>query len=96
MATIDERIEKLETKLKQEKEKKKRLEAKRKSVEAKLNRSHETKRKILVGAAVLAKVERGEWPKEKFIALMDSFLTRDDDRVLFGLTRKSKQEEGKN
>ena len=40
---------------------------------------------ILVGAAILAKVERDEWPEAKLLALLDTTLTRADDRALFGL-----------
>ena len=32
-----------------------------------------------------AKVERGDWPKEKLLAMMDATLTRADDRALFDL-----------
>jgi hypothetical protein len=39
----------------------------------------------LVGAAILAKVERGEWPKDKLLAMLDSALTRPADRNLFDL-----------
>ena len=75
MASIDERIAALETKLKQEKAKKQQIES----------RQQDTRRKILVGAAILAKVERGEWPKDKLLAMLDVALTRADDRALFDL-----------
>ncbi len=85
MATIEERIAALEAKLKQEKAKKQQIEARKRAVESKKKRSDETRRKILVGAAILAKVERGEWPQEKLLALLDASLTRADDRALFDL-----------
>ena len=53
--------------------------------EAAKKRADDTRRKILVGAAILAKVESGEWPEKKMLAMMDSALTRKDDRALFGL-----------
>ena len=85
MATIDERIAALEAKLKQEKAKKQHIEAHKRTMEAKKMRSEDTRRKILVGAVILARVERGEWPQEKLLAMLDAVLTRDDDRALFDL-----------
>jgi hypothetical protein len=85
MATIDERIATLEAKLKQEKARKQLIEARKRAAESKLKRSQDTRRKILVGAAILGKVERGEWPQEKLLALLDATLTRADDRALFDL-----------
>ena len=85
MATIEERIAALEAKLKQEKAKKQQLEARKRAAESKAKRAQDTRRKILVGAAVLAKVERGEWPQDKLLVLMDASLTRPDDRALFDL-----------
>lgn len=85
MATIDERITALETKLKQEKAKKQKIEALKRAAESKAKRSIDTRRKILVGAAILAKVERGEWPQDKLLTMLDASLTRADDRTLFDL-----------
>lgn len=85
MATIEERIAALETKLKQEKAKKQQIEARKRAAESKAKRSIDTRRKILVGAAILAKVERGEWPQDKLLAMLDASLTRADDRALFNL-----------
>ena len=85
MTSIEERIEKLEKKLKEEKSKKQKIEARKRSIESKAKRSIETRRKILVGALILGKVERGEWPHEKLIAMLDASLTRADDRALFDL-----------
>lgn len=85
MATIEERIAALETKLKQEKAKKQQIEARKRAAESKAKRSIDTRRKILVGAAILVKVERGEWPQDKLLAMLDASLTRADDRALFDL-----------
>ena len=85
MASIDDRIAALETKLKQEKAKKQQIEARKRAAIAKVSRQQDTRRKILVGAAILAKVERGEWPKEKLLAMLETTLTRADDRALFDL-----------
>ena len=88
MATVDERIAALEAKLKQEKAKKQQIEARKRAAEQKQKRANDTRRKVLVGAVILAKVERGEWPEEKLLATMDEALTRADDRALFGLPEK--------
>ena len=85
MATVDERIATLEAKLKQEKAKKQLIEARKRAAESKKKRSDDTRRKILVGAAILAKVERGEWPESRLLELMDKELTRAHDRELFSL-----------
>ena len=84
-AKLDQQIESLEKRLKQAKERKRMIEARKRSAEAAKKRADDTRRKILVGAAILAKVERGDWPKEKMLAMMNETLTRNDDRALFGL-----------
>ncbi len=92
MATIEERIAALEAKLKQEKAKKQQIEARKRAAESKAKRSIDTRRKILVGAAILAKVERGEWPQDKLLAMLDASLTRADDRALFDLPTAQPQQ----
>jgi len=93
MATIEERIATLETKLKQEKARKQQIEARKRAAESKRQRSQDTRRKILIGAAVLARVERGEWPQAKLLAVLDAALTRADDRALFGLPAQTKPQQ---
>ena len=85
MSTLDQRIKTLEEKLAQAKELRKQIEARQRAAAAKKRRADDTRRKILVGAAILAKVESSEWPEKKMLAMMDSALTRKDDRALFGL-----------
>lgn len=92
MATINDKISKLEVQLKQAKAQKQKLEARKRAAERKVERSQETRRKILVGAAILAKVERDEWPRDKLLALLESTLTRDDDRALFDLPPKATEQ----
>ena len=82
---VQQRVKDLEEKLKQAKALKQKMEARARTAENKQNRADETRRKILVGAAILAKVERGEWPKDKMLEMMDKHLVRADDRNLFGL-----------
>lgn len=88
MATIDERIAALEAKLKQERAKKQKVEARKRAVEQKLQRANDTRRKILAGALVLELMERDEATRQRFMQRLDAYLTRADDRALFGLTGK--------
>ena len=85
MADIEDTIAALETKLKQAKARKQKIEAQKRAAERKVERNQDTRRKILVGAAILAKINRNEWPMEKLQAMLDLTLTRDDDRALFDL-----------
>lgn len=83
MATIENTIASLEAKLKQAKAKKQQIEARKRALETKEERAKDTRRKILVGAAILTKVERGEWPKDELLNMLDTVLIRPDDRALF-------------
>jgi hypothetical protein len=56
-----------------------------KAAERTLEKKRDTRRKILIGAAVLARVERGEWPQRDLSMMMDGFLTRPHERELFDL-----------
>jgi hypothetical protein len=56
-----------------------------KAAERTLEKKRDTRRKILIGAAVLARVERGEWPQQDLSMMMDGFLTRPHERELFDL-----------
>ena len=85
MAAIDDKITKLETQLKQAKAQRQKVEARKRAATSKMTRQQDTRKKILVGAAILAKVERGEWPKDKLLAMLETTLTRADDRALFDL-----------
>lgn len=85
MPAIDAKIEALQAKLKQAKALKAKQEAQKRAKVSKEERAKDTRRKILVGAAILAKVERGEWPKDKLVQMLDGFLTRPDERALFDL-----------
>jgi hypothetical protein len=85
MDTIDSRIEAAKQKLKQLTAQKQQLEARKRAAESKRKRTDDTRRKILIGAAILAKVDRGEWPRSRLLAMMNLTLTRPDDRALFDL-----------
>jgi hypothetical protein len=85
MAGIDDKISTLENKLKQAKALKQQIDARKRAAESKLKRSQDTRKKILVGAAILAHVERGEWSQNELLSMLNVALTRADDRALFDL-----------
>jgi len=88
MKGIDKRIIELEELLKQAKAKKQKIEAQQKALANKKKRNEETRRKVLVGATVLAKVKSGEWPQDRFMAMMNAALSRPHDRALFDLPER--------
>lgn len=86
MATIDEKIKVLEEKLRQEKAKKQKIEARKKHLDSKAQRTADTRKKILIGAFMLERMEKNEETKTKLISQLDQYLTRASDRELFGLS----------
>jgi hypothetical protein len=84
-----ERIAALETKLKQLKVLQQRKEAKARTVEARRSRREEMRRKFLVGAVVLAKVEDGSLDDSMLKGWLSPAITRPEDRALFDLDRES-------
>jgi hypothetical protein len=86
---IDERIEALEAKLKQLKVRQQRAEARARALSSRRDRKADTRRKILVGAVVLAKIEQGVFEEKILKGWLSQALTRDDDRALFGLHGKA-------
>ena len=85
MPKIDERIEALEAKLKQLKVRQQRAEARARALSSRRDRKADTRRKILVGAVVLAKIEQGVFDERTLKGWLSQALTRDDDRALFEL-----------
>ena len=57
--------------------------------EQQAERKRQTRRKILAGAMVLDRLARGEVAEKLFLADMDRFLERDQDRELFGLPARA-------
>jgi len=73
-------------------EKQKKLDAQIQAIRARekeADRKLDTRRKILIGGAVLAMVKRGDWAKEKFDSLIDREIFSAKDRALFGLGAKA-------
>lgn len=87
----DKRIEVLEARLVKIKDQKKKAEKKRVDMENEKKRKLETRKKVLLGAAVLAQAQKdartGEWLKK----LLSVELKREDDRRLFGLDVRPEQ-----
>ena len=84
---------KTENRLKKLQEQRARINAEISRVKAKeqqQKRKEDTRKKVLVGALILSKVEKGEWAREKLLESMDAYLERDHDRALFALPPKSK------
>jgi hypothetical protein len=85
------KIDSLEERLKKLKAQRTRANARKRSIDTRRNRREDTRRKILVGAIVLAKVEQGVLDQEVLRGWLDAGLTREDDRALFGLNRPAPQ-----
>jgi hypothetical protein len=83
--TIEEQIKKQQVKLAELKARKQAIEARVKASEAKKNRANDTRKKILVGAAVLAQIENNPEGQERTKQMLDKFLTKESDRRLFSL-----------
>ncbi len=82
---LTERIETLEERLHQLKTRQARIEARKSALQLRRQRKDETRRKILAGALLLAKIDAGEFDAATFNRWLEAGLTRKDDRQLFGL-----------
>ena len=82
---LDDRIATLEEKLKQLKVRQQRAAARAAALASSRARKDDTRRKILAGAILLAKVEAGDFDQRTFRRWLEKALTREDDRKLFGL-----------
>ena len=75
----------LEERLRRLKHQKQRTEARMRSTATRSARREELRRKVLVGAIVLARVERGELEESVLRGWLDPALERPEDRALFNL-----------
>ena len=89
MAKLDDQIQKLQENLKQLKARQQAIENRKKAIASKRERKADTRRKILVGAVVMAKVEQKVMDEKLLRKWLDEALTRADDRALFDLSTKS-------
>ena len=85
MAELDAKIEAAQQRVKALKAAKQKLEARAKSAEKKKERKNDTRRKILAGAAVFDAVKNGKWTEDNLKGLMRGYLTKPEDKALFGL-----------
>jgi len=88
---IEDRIKQQEEKLKQLKIRKAKIEAAQKAAVAKKSRADDTRRKILVGSLLMEMMESDAELKASITARLQSYLTRDHDRALFGFTQTAPQ-----
>jgi hypothetical protein len=88
MAKINQQIETLQEKLKQLKARQVALENRQKAKNLKRERKEDTRRKILVGAVVLAKIAEGVLEEKTLKGWLNQTLTREDERALFGLDER--------
>jgi hypothetical protein len=85
LAQLDEQISLLQLKLTQLKVRQQRSDARKQAIQAQRERKAETRRRILVGSVVLARVRDGALDAGALRGWLDSSLTRTSDRALFGL-----------
>ena len=52
---------------------------------AQKKRKDDTRRKILIGALMMDKIEKGKYTQERLNSAMNTFLSRKSDRELFSL-----------
>jgi prefoldin subunit 5 len=84
-AKLDQQIDALQEKLKQLKIRQQNIDARKKAIATKRERKADTRRKILIGAIVMAKVEQKVMDEKLLRRWLDEALTRADDRALFEL-----------
>lgn len=89
MPKLDERISALEGRLKQLKAQQQQKEARRRTIESRRSRKADTRRKVLVGAIVLDRVEQERLPEAELRAWLDEGIERADDRALFDLPART-------
>ena len=77
---IEDRIETLKERLKQLETRKARAEARKRALASRRARKDDTRRKILAGAILLTRVERGELSEAEFHAWLEAGLTSENWR----------------
>ncbi len=87
MPTLEDRVTAAREKLKTLEDRQKRADARHKALAVKQTRKQDTRRKILVGAIVLARAQRDEVSRSQLLTWLNESLTRPDDRALFDLAQ---------
>ncbi len=85
MPKLDEQISTLQQRLTQLKLRQQRIDARKRALETQRERKLETRRKILLGALVLSKLEAGQMDARQLREWLDQALNRAEDRALFDL-----------
>lgn len=83
MAKIEDTIEALEAKLKQAKAVKQLRDAKLKPMQTRLKRQADTRRKIIIGGAILGEIKKQKFSQKTLLTILNPLLTRPADRALF-------------
>jgi hypothetical protein len=83
---LNERISNLEQRLGQLRAQRQREDQRKRTFESRQARKEDTRRKILIGALVMARVQQGRFSEGELKSWLDEALTRADDRKLFGLS----------
>ena len=86
LAKLEASIEAQQKKLAQLKAHKQKIETRQKSKLQGAARQQDTRRKVLAGAMLLELMNKDAELQKSMLGQLSSFLTRDDDRKLFGLT----------
>lgn len=85
MPKLDQQISTLEDRLRLLKLRHQRTEARKKAIESQRKKKADTRRKILIGTVVMAKVEQKVLDESLLRSWLNDALTRAHDRQLFGL-----------
>lgn len=95
MSSIDDRVAAADKRAEDAVKRARQLRAQRDLIEArklqtmlKGQRSDDTRRKILIGALYLDRMERDDQLRSSVLADLSAYLTRPDDRALFGLDQQ--------
>ena len=92
LAKLDASIEAQQVRLTQLKAQKQKFEARAKTKLQGHARKQDTRRKVLLGAMLLERMGRDSQVKQQLMDQLASFLTRREDRLLFGLPVSAVQE----
>lgn len=84
MTLLKDRLAATEQKLKEMKDARKASDKARRGA-YKQSKADKERKVMLIGEAVLRRVENGDWDESDFLEMMDAALTRPVDRALFDL-----------